>query len=73
MCGAYVRRSNREQRGLLAALGVVVERPAKGNHTLLYCSGPSGQRFMVIVQNSPMCGRARENFAARIRKALKSA
>lgn len=59
-------KGERQQRELLAALGVMVERErmGKGSHRVLYCVGPRGERFVMttslLQRPDPMALRAFE-------------
>lgn len=65
-------REEREQRALLARYGVIVtrERSGKGTHKVLYCRGPAGQRFALVLSRSLGDWRAIQNLEQRIRHAL---
>jgi hypothetical protein len=66
-------KSEREQRALLASYGVAVvrERSGKGTHKVLYCRGPAGQQFSVVLAQHMGNWRSINNLERRIRHALK--
>ena len=65
-------RAERDQRELIASMGVTIERErgGRGSHTMLYCRGPQGQRFALPIGVHTGDWRGLRNMEMRIRRHL---